>query len=65
MNDEEFGSFQIFEIEIQKGRPNNSAALQNWFPPPAPNKLGPPFLIRGNFKKSRKVLLNHAKHIEI
>ena len=32
MNDDEFESTKTFEIEIQKGRPNNSDFLQNWFP---------------------------------
>ena len=25
--------YKTFKIEIQKGRPNNSDILQNWFPP--------------------------------
>ena len=33
INDEEFGSNRIFKIEIQKGEPNNSDILRNWFPP--------------------------------
>ena len=53
---------QIFKIEIQKGGPNNSAVLQNWFPP---KKLGPPSLIWGNLKKLRNVLLNPVECIEI
>ena len=33
MNDNEFGVYKTFEIEIKKGGPNNSNFLQNWFPP--------------------------------
>ena len=112
-----------FKIQIQKGGPNNSDILQNWFPPEisslvfnlykfqdsskstaescrihwnamndkqfesrkllklkyrkgeqiiqtfckidSPQKLAPPSLICTNFTTLRKVLLNHAEHIEI
>ena len=34
MNDEEIGYIlRTFKIEMQKGGPNNSDFLQNWFPP--------------------------------
>ena len=52
---------RTFKIEIQKGGPNNSDILQNWFP----QKLGPPSLICRNLKTLREVLLNHTKCIEI
>ena len=37
-------SHQTFKIEIQKGQPNNSDILQNWFP----KKLDPSYLICKN-----------------
>ena len=33
LDDEEFEWLKFWKIEIQKGGPNNSAVLQNWFPP--------------------------------
>ena len=53
---------KAFEIEIQKVGANNSAVLQNFFPP---KKLGSPSLSFGNSKSLRKVLLNHTECIEI
>ena len=52
----------IAQIEIQMGGPNNSAVLQNRFPP---KKLGPTSLTCKNILKLRKVLLNHVECIEI
>ena len=53
---------KMFKIEIQKGGPNNSDFLQNWFHP----KIRPaPSLICGHLKTLRKVPLNHADYIEM
>ena len=65
MNEEEFGSILknfTFKIEKQKGGPNNSNILQNWFPP---QKLGLLSLISRNFKALRKILVSHAEYIEM
>ena len=58
---------KTFKIEIQKGGPNNSDFMQNWFPQEIgfPKKLGRPSLISRNFKILKRVLLNHAECIEI
>ena len=50
-----------FKIQIQKGGPNNSDILQNWFP----KKLGPHSLIWRKFMTLTKLLLNHAEYNEI
>ena len=52
---------RIFKIEKQKGGPNNSDILQNWFPPEVISRI----LIYTNLKTLRKVLLNHAEDIEM
>ena len=52
---------KTFKIEIQKGGPNNSDFLQNWFP----QKLGPSSLIWRNFKTLRLALMNHEECIEM
>ena len=41
---------QISQIEIQKGGPNNSAVLQNWFP----LEIRSPLFNLGKFKKTDK-----------
>ena len=40
-----------YNMEIQKGRPNNSATLQNWFPP---KKIRSPFFNFWEFENSEK-----------
>ena len=50
-----------FFFNIEKGRSNKSAFVQNFFPP---GKVVIPSLISVNFKKLRKVLVNHVECIE-
>ena len=52
---------ETFKIEIQKGRPNNSAFCGM----DSPKKLGPASLIFRNLKSLRKLLLSHADCIQI
>ena len=63
MNVEEF-VFEILKFEIHKGGPNNSAVLQNWFPPQEIKSPLFKFMIHDSWKL-RKVLLNHVECIEI
>ena len=44
--------YKTFKIEIQKGRPNNSDILQNWFPP----EIRSPLFILEKFQDSEKSL---------
>ena len=50
-----------FQIKIEKGGPNNSDFLQNWFPP----EIRSPLFNMKKFKTLRKVLLHHAECIDI
>ena len=44
--------YKTFKIEIQKGRPNNSDLLQNWFPP----EIRSPLFILEKYQDSEKNL---------
>ena len=62
MNDEEIGYIlRTFKIEMQKGGPNNSDFLQNWFS----LEIRFPSLICRHFKTLRKVPQNHAECIKM
>ena len=52
---------RALKSEIQKGRPNNSDILQNWFL----LEIRSPFLICRKFKNLRKAFLIHAEWTEI
>ena len=51
---------KTFKIEIQKGGPNNSDFLQNWFPP----EIGSPLFNLEKFQDSVKVLPDHVECTE-
>ena len=61
MNNEEFGSFKFLKLKYRSG----DQIIQPFYRIGSPKKLGPPSLTWGNFKKQRKVLLNHIEYIEI
>ena len=60
-NEEEFGSFKLLKLEYRRG----DQIIQLFSRTGSPKKLGSISLIWGNFKKLRKVLLNHVECIEI
>ena len=53
---------KTFKIEMQKGGPNNSDFLQNWFPPEI---WSPPLFNLYKFQDSEKIIVNHAECIDI
>ena len=61
MNDEEFGSFKFFKLKYKSGDQIIPLLCRIG----SPKKLGSPSLIWGNYKKIRKILVNHVKYIEI
>ena len=62
LNDEEFGPRKLLRLKyIRKDQTIQTFCKTG----PPPQKLGPPSLICRNFKTLRKLLLNHAKCIEI
>ena len=61
MNDEEFGSFKFLKLKYRRG----DQIIQLFCGIGSPKKLGPISLIWGNFKKMRKVMLNHIEQTEI
>ena len=60
MNDQEFKSFKFLKLKYRRGDQIFSDSTEWVFL----KKFGPSSLILGNFKKQRKVLLNHLECIE-
>ena len=54
MNDEEFGSLNPLKLKYSSG----DHIIQTFYKISSPQKFGLPFLICGNFKNLKKVLLN-------
>ena len=61
MKHEEFGSKKFLKLKYRKG----DQIIERFCKIGSPQKLPPPSLIPRNFKALRKVLLNHAKCIDI
>ena len=61
MNDKEFGSIELLKLKYRRG----DQIIQRFCKIGSPQKLCPLLLISGNFKALRKILLNHAKYIEM
>ena len=61
MNDEEFESVKVLKLKIQKGGPNNSGFLQNWFRP----EIRSPLFNLYKYQEPEKSIVNYAECIEI
>ena len=61
MNDKDVRSWKLLKLKYSRETKKFSRSAELV----PPKKLGPPSLIRRNFKTLTKVLLNHAECIEI
>ena len=61
MSENEFGSRKLFKLNNRRG----DEIIQTFWKIGSSWKLGPPSFICRNFKTLRKVLMIHAKSIEI
>ena len=56
MNEEEFGSLKLLKLRYRRG----DEIIQPFCGIDSSKKFGPPYLIFGNLKSLRKVVLNHT-----